>query len=118
MDCRNLLNFPRGKRFRSDTLDLAFASKSMVRVDTRSIFEHAYPCCLEGRECCPANSRGARILGDPSCCYWRHVRRHLHALLPSAVWANDTRGDDYPMHPWIAGAGSWERQRGWRSRRS
>ena len=109
MDCRNLLCFPRGVRFRSHTLDLATSSRALIKVDARSIFEQAYPCCRKGGECCPAGSRGAALLGDPSCCYWRHVRRHLNGLLPSQAWMNHSR-DDYPLYPWIAGAGSWERQ--------
>lgn len=113
MDCRNLICFPRGRSFQSDTLDLAMSSKALVHVDARSIFEHAYPCCRQGGECCPAKSRGAKILGDPSCCYWSHVRRHLHQILPRKAWMNNSR-EEYPISPWFASAGSWEKQRGWR----
>ena len=113
MDCRNLLGLPRRSPIQdSNILDLAVASRSLVRVNASSIFQEAYPCCRPGGACCPTQSRGAKVLGDPSCCYWRHVRRHLQQLLSTEVWKNNL--DDYPLHTWIAGAGSWEKQRKFR----
>lgn len=66
VDCRNLLLLPRHRRrqlLRSPTLDLATAARHLFKVDEATIFDHAYPCCRSGGECCP---NGASHL--ESCC--------------------------------------------------
>ena len=91
MDCRNLLALPRGLGRSSNTLELARASKVLLKVDTDTLAHHAYPCCREGGGCCPMGSRGARDVGHPSCCSWNTVRGFLRRTLPPSAWVNGTQ---------------------------
>lgn len=110
MDCRNLLAFPRsfegrGRR-RSHMLDLAKRSRVLVPVSGDSIFEHAYPCCRPGGECCRPRLRLPDI-ASPLCCTWNHVKGFLsRRMLPfREAWASNK--SVAPLQPWVAHAAPW-----------
>lgn len=70
VDIRNLLHFPIEATPRlsgSSTLDLASQSRKLFAVDASTITDFAFPCCAQGRACCPYE-RGR----TSSCCsHWR-----------------------------------------------
>ena len=67
-DLRNLIHFPRERHRsfeQSPTLDLAVALRGLMAVNSSTISQHGFPCCLRGGKCCPTNAQG-RLVGH--CC--------------------------------------------------
>ena len=126
MDCRNILALPRKSAIARDTqlshtLTIALRSRTLVRVDNRSIFDQAYPCCVDGGACCLGirdkrtgtmmprpEWKGGSVSSRRGCCEWRQVRSHLSGTMPRQAWINNGSGNQLRVHPWLAHSQPWD----------
>ena len=79
-DLRNLISIPRSRTVNfsgSNVLDLALASRSLYAVNANSIVSHAFPCCVRGGECCPADGQKRAA----SCCFHWRVQQWMNRTL-------------------------------------
>ena len=101
-DIRNILNVPHertAKLLGSPILDLAAQSRKLFAVDASTIHQFAFPCCVKGRACCPAERRYAE------CCAHYRVSEWMSDVLnhggADLQWG--TRATWYDQRLWVWG---------------